>query len=35
MGGMHDFKPFLGGKIMHTTEKLQKIMHTTANVTEA
>ena len=24
MGGMHDFKPFLGGKIMHTTEKIAK-----------
>ena len=24
MGGMHDFKPFLGDKIMHTTEEIAK-----------
>ena len=24
MGGMHDFKPFFGGKIMHATEKIAK-----------
>ena len=24
MGGMHDFKPFLGVKFMHTTEEIAK-----------